>query len=71
MPKHKNHEVLKYVRRMTDEQLTAALTNVGVNLECGGCAAALFTGYGEPHTCGVHVMQSALGPVVLAAHSPR
>jgi hypothetical protein len=40
----------------TDERLNQALANVGVDLACGACAIAFFTGVGFPgdpgHTCG-------------------
>lgn len=35
---------------LTHEEIKIACRNMGINLDCGGCASAFYTGYGgDPH----------------------
>lgn len=34
---------------LSHDEIIVACRNVGLNLECGGCAAVFYTGYGAPH----------------------
>lgn len=45
-----SREITKKGGSLTFEEIAIACRNVGINLECGGCASAFFTGYvGDPH----------------------
>lgn len=40
------------IRKLSDRELTQAFKNIGVHLDCGGCAQEFFTGHPGNHTCG-------------------
>lgn len=36
------------IGRLTHEEINIACRNIGINLECGGCAENFYTGYNDP-----------------------